>query len=312
MKKSAILKLTLAVPVLALLFSACSSKSDDQYFVGQISTSAAIQKEIKDPETGDVRTVFVPNIVAQAISDVPIIKPVITKNTSSFAVDHFTPYSGHVETDIESEIEYKTALSALNGTYHFTANNKRSQELDIWTTWDFDPSNNQRFQEGWNEFAENPDDRNITNFSYTNGTIHIDFKTLPHTETVVNYYMLIMEEERVSYDKTRLVREWKGARLGDMVWPITVSASEGSFSQPGFDEERFDGKKVFLAAVKDYGTANSPMAVMLLSNPKTIDIERGVFAEDPIPAPLCNCAPCICDPGECQCENCTCNSCPGL
>ena len=93
------------------------------------------------------------------------------------------------------------------------------------------------------------------------------------------------EEGQVSDDKTRLVSEGKGARPGDMIWPISVSASEGSFSHTGFDEARFDGKKVFLAAVKDYGTANSPMAVMLLSNPKTIDIERGVFAEDPIPTP---------------------------
>lgn len=283
MKKSAILKLTLAVPALALLFSSCSSKSDDQYFMGQVSTSAAIQKEIKDPETGEVRTVFVPNIVAQAISDVTIINPLISKNTTTNPVAHFSPYAGHVETDIENEMEYKTGLAGLNGTYYFTANNARAQELEIWTQWDFQAG--QEFQEGWNEFAENPEDRNIKTFSYTNGTINIDFKTLPHTEITVSYYMLIMEEERISYDRTRLVREWKGARQGDMIWPISVSASEGSFSQPGFDEARFDGKKVFLAAIKDYGTANSPMAVMLLSNPKTIDIERGVFAEDPIPTP---------------------------
>ena len=134
------------------------------------------------------------------------------------------------------------------------------------------------------EFEEDPNDRNIKTFSYTNGRINIDFNTLPDGRQV-RYFMLIMEEEQVSYDKTRLVREWKGARPGDMIWPISVSASEGSFSHTGFDEARFDGKKVFLAAVKDYGTTNSPMAVMLLSNPKTIDIERGVFAEDPIPTP---------------------------
>ena len=281
MKRSVVLKLAFTLPALALLLSSCNSKGDEQYFMGQISTSAAIQKEIQNPESGEVRTVFVPNIVAQAVSDASIINPMISGPRG--VVVHFSPYAGHAETDIESETEYRTALSGLNGTYYFTANNTRAQELEIWTQWEFSDGN--KFSEGWNEFEEDPNDRNIKTFSYTNGRINIDFNTLPSDGRVVRYYMLIMEEEQVSYDKTRLVREWKGARSGDMIWPISVSASEGSFSQTGFDEARFDGKKVFLAAVKDYGTTNSPMAVMLLSNPKTIDIERGVFAEDPIPTP---------------------------
>ena len=71
------MKLAFTLPALALLLSSCNSKGDEQYFMGQISTSAAIQKEIYDPEFDTVKTVFVPNIVAQAVSDASIINPMI-------------------------------------------------------------------------------------------------------------------------------------------------------------------------------------------------------------------------------------------
>ncbi len=294
MKKSTLLKFALAFSVAALTFSSCSKK-DDPFIMAEMD-AYAVQRVIKDEHTGNIRTVFVPNMMAWALSNVDIINHTFTKGEGiASPVASYTPFQGIFETDIETG--YKDALTKLNGTYVFTATNANVQSAKAYANWNFTELH--EFTTGWNEFAANEDDKKIRQFSYTNGRIDVKFKEF--AEDVDDYYLIFMEPWQVSARQTYLVRQWgseadimKSIPVGTVEEEIFDGAGEyvetitypgGAFSMSGFDDARYDGKKVFLAAVRNFGSEFNPMRVMLLSNPKTINIARGVFEEDEIPAP---------------------------
>lgn len=275
MKQPIYLKLLLVLPALAFALASCTKK--EPHIMQGVMFPTAIQMEVDDPEEGIIK-VFYPDIFGQAISDSRIITPTITSTTS--IVDCFSPYPGHAETDIQSDVNRKNSLTALNGTYYFTAHNERAEELSIWTEWRFD--SNHEFSDDWGEFEENADNKKIKKFTYTKGNIELEFKTL-QSEVPVSYFLLVMEDKYISTEKSVLVRDWEGAWIGDNQWNIQTSGSECRWSMDGFNETRFDKKKVFLAAKKNYGYPGHPMEVMLLSNPKTINIGKGAFEEDDVP-----------------------------
>lgn len=294
MKKSTLFKFALAFSVAALTFSSCSKK-DDPFIMAEMD-AYAVQRVIKDEHTGNIRTVFVPNMMAWALSNVDITLHTFTKGEGiASPVPSFSLVKGIFETDIETG--YRDALTDLNGTYVFTATNVNVQRAKAYATWNFTELH--EFTTGWNEFAANEDDKKIRQFSYTNGRIDVKFKEL--AEDVDSYWLIFMEPNQVSENKTYLMRQWgsevdimKSIPVGTVEEDIfddsgeyveTITYPGGGFSMSGFDDARYDGKKVFLAAVRNFGSEFNPMRVMLLSNPKTINIARGVFEEDEIPAP---------------------------
>ncbi len=305
MKKSAFLKLTLALPALALSLASCSNENEP--FINSQMVAKVIQKEIP-VEGGSPSMVFVPNIIGQAVSNGHIINPRITKdNVTASSLRNFTAYTGHAETYIDDAANYTSTLPALNGVYFFSAASESGNTLTIQTAWNFEAGMGQEFSQSWGDVPGSTSESRIEVFTYGSaaktdgsmpnspGEIELKFRPFPEEAANINYYMVIMNNAQTGQDQYRLEREWWGALPGDTDWiPITmtmvyddplnptVGREVGYLIVPGYNDSRFDGKKVFLAAEKVHGS-HGEMIVTLLSTPKTINIERGAFSEDPEP-----------------------------
>lgn len=261
--------------MLALISLSCTKK-EKPYLYGEM-TAFVVQKEVVTDDTTDpvtVETRFVPNLNVWAVSKSTMTGSLYEGGGSipyHYQFRHLMGGTYVYETMIDDD-RTTNSLASLNTTYTFMGTNANGQQLTLWAAWSFRTTGDDSDvfpNNGWNQYDPVVENRKITAFNYTAGNLEIVFDPI---EGAGSYWVYMMNTMDVA-GAQRL------SRAEDVRWQVLSSSAGGEFRGPV--DPKYDGYKVFLAAVKNTPRGN----MMLLSAPKTINVAKGVFDEDDVPEP---------------------------